>query len=168
MVEFLVHEFQQPRPMGQPVILEDVTPETHSIRVTVIDAEWANVPVELRAPIIIEAYERAEGKEKAQQITLASGLTGEEAVRMGLLPYKLVPAPAKGEAHHDMDYWNAFPDKKPTAQPITMVGAEIEPVGFEYRFAAMEDALEAKRVLQQQLLPGSHWALIEERYAPGD
>ena len=83
----LVAELKQPRDMGQPIIIEDSTPETHSLRVNVVWDRWEECPRELRAGIIIDAYKEARGEEVRQQITLALGVTVPEAVAIGLLPF---------------------------------------------------------------------------------
>ena len=82
----LVGELKSHNLIGQPIILEDRTPQTNSIRVYVIWEQWDIYPGESRSQLIMDAYGEAFGEETQRQITLALGVTVPEAVAIGLLP----------------------------------------------------------------------------------
>jgi len=149
----LVSELKNPSPMGQPVILEDRTPETKSIRVHVIWDRWEDCARELRWGIVADAYGEAFGKETQQQITLALGLTVPEAVGIGLLPFQIVPTRRKGERPTKAEYRKAMID----------AGASVLGVGDDpqLRFATLEDAEKTLDHLRQTL-PDSKWIVLQE------
>ena len=94
LVAKLADELQNSREYGQPVIDEERFP-TGKIRVVVIWDVWDGLPFEDRTAVILQAYERAEGREKRDAIALASGLTFPEAHAAGMLPFEVVLASRK-------------------------------------------------------------------------
>src|SRR5712671_3409197 len=75
----LVAELKQARESGQPIIDEFTFPATNRIRVAVICDKWESVPDEERLATIYRAFQQAEGKEYADRISIAQGLTVPEA-----------------------------------------------------------------------------------------
>jgi hypothetical protein len=67
--------------LGGPRIVEEELPQ-HRFYVTVIWPEWVQVPAEDRGRIILEAYQEA-GVDKTLRISVALGLTPDEAMRIG-------------------------------------------------------------------------------------
>jgi hypothetical protein len=149
----LIEELKNPRPMGQPIVLEDRTPETNSIRVHVIWDRWSQCDRTRRSGIVLAAYEEVFGAETRRQITLALGMTVAEAIATGLLPYRIVPARRRGTRLTDAKYRNAMV----LAGAIRIAGDDWP----QLRFATQEDAeITLEHLIQT--LPESKWIIIQE------
>jgi len=98
LVKKLVQEFRTSSTNLQPLILEEQVPSTKSRHVRVIWDAWKDLGDEQRAAVIVDAYTEAEGTEAAQEITLAENLTPQEALALGLLPFKVVPTRKRTDA----------------------------------------------------------------------
>lgn len=128
-------------------------PSTKSRHVRVIWDRWKELDDEQRAAVIEDAYGQAEGAQAAAEITLAEGLTPPEALALGLLPYKVVPARKKSDA----SALEAYQAARAKEARNTLLG----PKAKELRYARIEDAQQAEQRLQQAL-PGSTWAIVQE------
>ena len=151
LVDELVGELRNPKPIGQPIVLEDHTPETDSIRINVVWDRWEECPREARSTIILNAYKRFFDKETFQQIRLVLGTTVPEAVALGLLPFGVEPARRK----------TGDPTQEAYCRTMVAAGASKVP-GTELpqlRFATREDAENALEHLEQAL-PNSRWILV--------
>ena len=161
LVAELAKEIQDPRPIGQPIVLEKrpTGPTgTQSIITNVIWDRWDECPRELRADIILEAYERALGVEDREKITLALGVTVPEAAAMGLLPYVVSPTGRVREG----------PSKEDQQAMIRAGGSTLaDPRLPVVRCATLEDAEATIKYLEEQR-PGSIWIIVHEVYPPGD
>ncbi|MEI7880402.1 MAG: hypothetical protein WCI95_05965 [bacterium] len=83
-VDAIAAELKEKSVMGPgPRIIEEQQRRGGFIHVTVIWDEWKNVPVEDRGRIIMDAYER-ERNDVILKITVALGLTSDEAHRLGI------------------------------------------------------------------------------------
>lgn len=153
LVGELVGELREPRPFGQPIILDDHTPETNSRRLHVIWDRWESCPRPIRSDVITGAFRRVFGWGRSDpQITLALGVTVPEAAGIGLVPFEVAPVLAKGvpvpETHRAAMI---------SAGASTLFRGE-RPV---LRCARLEDAQATIDFLQEQL-PGSRWTVIRE------
>jgi hypothetical protein len=154
----LAQELKLPGIQPQPLILEEVVPATGSRHVHVIWDQWKKLPDEERTDVIIEAYGQVEGKDYAEQITIASGLTAVEALALGLLPWRLEPIAGQDE-HSKAEHGQAL--KKEA--DFTLLGTK-NLVNHGLRYARREDADAAVKRLQR-ILPGSAWTLARDVYA---
>ena len=97
LVAEIAEELRRRQETGDPeaplVIQEDV-PRTDYVHVTVIWDRWGALPAEERGRIILEAYEQARGVDAAQAISIAVGLTRDQARRLGLENGIAAPLPA--------------------------------------------------------------------------
>lgn len=153
LVGDLVGELREPRPFGQPIILDDQTPETNSRRLHVIWDRWESCPRPIRPDVITEAFRRVFGWGHSDpQITLALGVTVPEAAGIGLVPFEVAPVVPKGEPLPEA-YRSAM-----ISAGASMLFRGERPV---LRCAAIEDAQAAVDFLQGQL-PGSRWTVIRE------
>jgi hypothetical protein len=148
----LERELTTPQKTGEPIIIEDETPQTKSMRVYVIWDRWKECGVDVRSEIIIAAYGRVRGEDVQQSITLAAGLVPADAVQMGLLPYQVLPVRKKGESPTEEEYREAM--LKAGARRFFGTSPEL-------RFASYEDA-EACYESLQRALPGSKWVIGQE------
>lgn len=153
LVDDLVGELRDPKPIGQPIVLEDHTPETDSIRINVVWDRWEECPREARSTIILDAYRRFFDKETFQQITLTLGTTVPEAVALGLLPFKIVAARQRAQLPLTPEYRQAMLD----------VGAVIplESDDLQLRCATLEDA-ELTVAHLKEAVQHSRWSIIEQ------
>jgi hypothetical protein len=79
---------QQQGPVDAPYIEEEEIRQTDNLHVTVLwdNPKWARLsPVE-RSRVILAAYEQVRGASEMLRITIALGLTHEEAARLGVVP----------------------------------------------------------------------------------
>lgn len=152
-VKRLVREFAASSTSLQPLILEERIPATNSRHVHVIWDRWKDIPDEQRAAVIDAAYTQAEGPQAAAEITIADGVTPREALALGLLPFKVLPARKKNDPLGLEAYQAAL--AREARQ--TLLG----PKARELRYARIEDAEQAQRRLQEAL-PGSSWAVVQE------
>ena len=66
-----------------PNIYEDEQRYTDSLHVTVVWNKWSEVPMEDRAAIILDAYHDAGMDDVMRRITIALGVTPDEAKKLG-------------------------------------------------------------------------------------
>ena len=78
----LVEEWRHPKESGQPLILLKCGAEHQPTHVYVIWDDWADLPQQERSEIIMDAFESTHSPEEALDVTVAMGLTPEEADRM--------------------------------------------------------------------------------------
>lgn len=150
----LEDELRHAKATGQPIILEDETTSTKSIRIYVIWDRWKECDSEARTDVIRSVYQNVRGEDIANQITLAIGVTMREAITMGLLPYQVVPTRRKDDSISDERYRNA----------MTEAGAADLGGVLQLRFSAYEDA-EACYERLLEAVPGSKWVIQQEVYA---
>ncbi|MCI0637726.1 MAG: hypothetical protein L0Y72_08850 [Gemmataceae bacterium] len=154
LVKRLVQELKSPGNDVQPLILEQFIEGTGSRHVHVIWDDWQGLIDEQRSAVIEEAYAQAEGAKAASEITLASGVTPDEALVLGLLPFKVVPTRKRHEAKPPMaDYKKAMKAESRR----TVLGDRSE----ELRYPRVEDA-EAAISRLGKALPGSEWTVVQE------
>ncbi|GAB4459961.1 MAG: hypothetical protein OHK0029_23210 [Armatimonadaceae bacterium] len=84
---------------GAPVLIEDEQParihvDSKPLHLYVIWEEWDGLSHQERSEIIMDSYEATHDVRDVVRVTLAMGLTGAEAGKMGL-EYRLGSPPAK-------------------------------------------------------------------------
>jgi hypothetical protein len=154
LVDRLADELRADRQSGQPLIYEQAFP-TGAVRVVVLWDEWDRIPHEDRTAVILRAYERAEGAQARQQITLASGLTTPEAHAAGMLPVQIITGLRSGDP--------VTLDQCRQAMIAEGASTLLGPDRLQLRFATEEEA-EACRERLTQRLPGSEpvWIVTQE------
>lgn len=70
----------------RPVIIQEENSAGGAVHLFVIWDAWGSMAQRDRSEIIMDAYEEVAGMPMAVQVTLAMGLTTEEAQRMGIAP----------------------------------------------------------------------------------
>ncbi len=91
LVQKLAEELTSPGIGPQPLIVERHLPMTNSRHVRVVWDQWGSLIEEERAAVIIQAYERVEGSQKADNISVALGIRSQEAAIFGIVPYLVQP-----------------------------------------------------------------------------
>lgn len=72
-------------PYDLPLIVEDPIPRSDLLHVYVLWSQWQNVQDELqRSSIILDAYQQVRGEEEMRRISVAMGVTQQQAEAMGL------------------------------------------------------------------------------------
>ena len=154
LVEQLVDELKTNRESGQPIIDEEEFP-TKKLRVNVIWDKWDRVPLEERTATILQAYEKAFGRDRCDQIALASGLTVPESHAAGMLPYQIIPALRKDDPVTLDECRNA----------LIEVGASVlfGEGNLQLRFATEEEAEAARKRLTARLRNSEQiWVITRE------
>jgi hypothetical protein len=83
--EKLVREGQQPQTgVAEPVIIMEAERQQAPTHLYVIWREWANMSLRDRSKLILNAYEKVQGANFALNVTVALGLTPEEAELQGI------------------------------------------------------------------------------------
>ena len=159
LLDELIRELEDPKPIGQPIILEDDKLERNCLQVQVAWDRWEDCPREARSGIIAEAYEHVFGPERRKEITLALGLTIPEAAAMGLLPFQLLPARKKDENPAHDEYCKAM------VQAGASVLSNVEEP--ELRCATLDDARETVKRLTQ-VVPNSEWIIVKHELTAFD
>lgn len=80
----LAEEFRNPKETGEPVVIVE-RPTTSSIHLFIIWSRFDIVDGVARSTVVLSAFTEAEGDEAAQLVTVAIGLTPDEATAMGIV-----------------------------------------------------------------------------------
>jgi hypothetical protein len=81
----LVQEWKQPRDdASEPVIVYEGGTPDRPTHLYVVWSDWGDLNQQERSEIIMEAYEQAKGADAGLHVTVAMGLTPEEAKRMNI------------------------------------------------------------------------------------
>ena len=83
----LAAEWRNPQESGQPIILISRKGKPGGTHVRVVWDDWRNLTQQERSEIIMDVYEMIHGQEESLSVTVAMGLTTEEADRMHI-PYQ--------------------------------------------------------------------------------
>src|SRR6185437_10426675 len=98
LMAHLVRELNADAKKGQPFVYINNVGETGSLHVTVVWDEWRDLSSQQRSRIIMDAMELYDPATRGH-ITIAMGVTGEEARRLGLLRFKIQLLLKKTEAN---------------------------------------------------------------------
>jgi hypothetical protein len=128
-----------------PLIFEIPLEQSDKIDVIVVWNAFDGIRTEDSTGLILEAY-----RDRKDEISLAMGLTYDEAIAQHLLPYAVAPMMRRGKAN-----------------PAALKKAMLEEGGFalpngkvELRFPTMAMAEAAHKRLTEQL-PGGYWSILE-------
>jgi hypothetical protein len=152
LVDQLAARLKEPLGLDEPFVLQDRIPQTRSRHVVVIWDEWQDRDRPDRSAIIMDAFVKA-GALNGDAIRVALGLTQQEALDMGYLPFKIVST-----------------HRKTDPVPLHQLRNALESVGgihirtgtsHELRFPSQEYAQEAYRELAERV-PGPYWAIVHE------
>ncbi len=81
----LTKEWRDPQEgIKEPIIIEESERQQAPTHLYVIWNEWSSLSQNDRSEIILDAYEQAKGRNFALNVTVAMGLTSQEAQRMGI------------------------------------------------------------------------------------
>ena len=83
LAERLASEWGNPTEATEPVILEQ-SDRGGIVHVFVVWSDWSHLTREQRGEIIMDAAERVKSKDQLLKITIAMGLTPDEAERFGI------------------------------------------------------------------------------------
>jgi hypothetical protein len=150
LVDELSHQLIDENKVDQPLIYEYEL-RGGLLRVIVVWDKWLSLPLEERTAIILAAY-KSHGHEN---IALASGLTIPEAVALGLLQFRVIPALRKSDGISPENCWKTM-----KSLGSSLLFDENKP---ELYFATREEA-EQMIVELVKLLPGSDeiWTIVQE------
>ena len=132
---------------GQPLVFVNRIGTSGALNVTVVWQAWSDLGHQARSDIIMDAYRRM----GAEKIPIALGVTFEEAISSGLLPFSIVPLVRESDP--------ISPDRIRTA--LLQEGAVETSGGLLLRFADSRQAQEAYRRLVQSA-PGPYWSIVHE------
>ena len=79
----LEEELRSPKASGEPDIVIE-RPHSSTIHLVVIWSKFQGIEQVVRSSIILDAFTAVKGIPEAQKVTVAMGLTPDEAQRMGL------------------------------------------------------------------------------------
>lgn len=133
----------------RPSVFEQAVSQTDTYHVLVVWEAWGEIPSEERGGIILEAYEQADPG-IMPKITVAMGVTLEEALEMDLLPYQVMTARKNGDPVSYQQLEDAMRQE----------GALKTPFGIRMYFPTHEAALDAVRRLSARI-PGPYWLITQ-------
>lgn len=152
LVDALVSRLKGPLTLEEPFILQDRIPQTRSRHVLVIWDAWRQLEPAARSAIIMDALSEA-GMLKGDSVRVAVGLTQEEALDLGYLPFKIVSTVHKSDPVRFDDVRAAFE---------SVGGIHVRTgASHQVRFPSQEHAEEAYRRLASKI-PGPYWAIVQE------
>ena len=76
-------ELLSAKPTGEPVIIID-RPHVGTTHLYVIWSKWGGLEQRVRSRIVYDAFAEAKGTDEADNVTVAMGLTPDEADRLGI------------------------------------------------------------------------------------
>ena len=139
LVSELYQEWKGQTTGKQPLIYENEIARTGSLHVLVVWDKWAGVEDGERSAIIREAFGDQSPK-RGLEITIALGLTMEEAIAMGYFPYKIEPAvTGKGEVSQEQIKEAMLAERAITTKN-----------GLELRYRTLQEAFEAYQRLNEK------------------
>ncbi len=81
----LLQEWENPdSTLTEPVIIEENGTQDRPIKIFVVWSEWAELNQQERSEIIMDAFEKLRSPQQSLRVTVAMGLTQDEAARMGI------------------------------------------------------------------------------------
>lgn len=84
LLECLIKEMRHPSEQsGEPVIIVEER-SSHVVELYVVWSEWIGLSMEERSEIIMDAYEAVYGLDRSRWVTMAMGVTPEEAPRYNI------------------------------------------------------------------------------------
>jgi hypothetical protein len=146
LTDRLAREIHQRTDDG-PLIFEQEIADTATFHVIVVWQRWVDVPEELRNSIFLEAYTRSD-PDFASKITIAVGVTMEEAIDMNLLPFQIITLRKEGDPVTIEQVRDAMQHE----------GGTYAAGGWQLRFPTRELAEEALARLRQ-ILAGDWWRI---------
>ena len=154
LVGQLADRIRGPLSLDEPYIIQDRVPQTRSRHAVVIWDAWNDMDRAERGRIIVEAFGEA-GVDDA--IRVAMGLTQQEALSIGYLPYQIVANWKKTDGPQILQgIKKAIED----ASGIHVrTGSSVQ-----LRYPTLEHAQEAYRDLSAAV-PGPYWAIVKEEGA---
>jgi hypothetical protein len=87
LVDALKRELQRNRksgPRSAPIVVEEEVRGSRNLHVTVIWDRWEGIAPEDRGQVILDAYSEGRGADEMLRVSVALGLTHEEAKRLGV------------------------------------------------------------------------------------
>ena len=151
LVGTLVDRIRGPVSLQEPYIIQDHIPQTHSRHVVVIWDAWGGLNGTERSKIITDAFEDA-GIHDA--IRVALGITQQEALDMGYLPYQTVSNWKKSDGEQIRQAIKKAIEITPGIRVQTGSSTQL-------RYPTLEHAQEAYRQLSE-VVPGPYWAIIKQ------
>jgi hypothetical protein len=100
--------------------------------------------------VILDAY-RAADPSKTGRISIAMGVTRQEATSLGLFPYAVVAALRQSEQDR----------RRQVIEALEREGATAGPAGLELRFHTLDEAERAVERLQAAV-PGRFWMIVQD------
>jgi hypothetical protein len=76
-------ELESPKESGEPEIIIE-RPNPFTTHLYVIWSKWQDLEQMVRSRIILDAYTEARGQVESDKVTVAMGVTPDEAARMGI------------------------------------------------------------------------------------
>lgn len=155
LVSRLADRIAAPLDLEEPYIVQDRVPQTKSRHAVVIWDAWADMDRAERGRVIAEAFRDA-GVHDA--VRVAAGLTQQEALGMGYLPYQIVANWKKSDGEPILKALKSAIQQTPGVHVRT--GSSVQ-----LRYPTLEYAQEAYRRLSAAV-PGPYWTIIKEEGAP--
>jgi len=147
----LADRIRGPLSLNEPFIIQDRVPQTRSRHAVVIWDAWSELDRAERGRIIADAFEDAGVNDT---VRVALGLTQQEALGMGYLPFQIV------SNWRSADGAQVFRAIKKAIHDVRGVHVRTGS-SVQLRYPTIEYAQEAYRDLSAAV-PGPYWAIVKE------
>lgn len=151
LADQLADRLKGPVGLDEPYVIQDRIPQTRSRHVVVIWDSWDMLDRTQRSHIIADAFRDAG---VGDAIRVAVGLTQQEALSMGYLPYQVVANWRKADGAQILQDLKRAIEETPGVHVRT--GSSVQ-----LRYPTLEHAQEAYRHLSEAV-PGPYWAIVKE------
>lgn len=150
LVPQLADRIRGPLSLDEPYIIQDRVPQTRSRHAVVIWDAWDDMDRAERGRLITDAFEEAGIRDA---IRVAMGITQQEALSMGYLPYQIAANWKKTDGAHV--FASIKKAIKNTRGIHVRTGSSVQ-----LRYPTLEHAQEAYRDLSDAV-PGPYWTIIK-------
>ena len=152
LVNDLARAIRKPDPIHEPYVIRNEVSAGKSVHFLVIWDKWRDLDKQTRSKILLDALEKVDPS-TASKVTIALGVTQDEAFRMGYLPYAIVSLRRDSDPVSQADLNTALQQAG---------GVEIK-VGtaMQRRYPTLEGAQNAYRIVSLAV-NGPFWTIERE------
>ena len=158
LIDALVKALKDEEQEDPPVIFEVTTGGTDFFEVIVVWARWADLSVDVRTRIVLDAYQRfgvqSSNPDIAEQVSAILPVTADQAIEMGILSYSVQSGRHRSDANDER-----------IQQLMKNEGAIETDTGIELRLPTLQMAREAKAHLEDEtrdMAPSVHWQISQQ------
>ena len=156
LVSDLAAQLRRGLNLDEPYLIQDRIPQTRTRHVVVIWDAWGDLDRPARGKVIADAFQAAKLL-NSDRIAVSMGLTQQEALELGYLPYQIIANWKPSDGKKTFQRLRDALENTPGVQVRT--GSSLQ-----LRYPTLEYAQEAYRQLTKAV-PGPYWTIVREESA---